>query len=110
MNSTDRQQTEDLTRFYEAEILTRSRANGMEILDHAPPRSAPSYFIDRARTRMAKSDFEVELGDEKLINQTLEAQWAGTPLRGLGKPLARLACRLPEEPEKELSASLYEMF
>jgi hypothetical protein len=41
----------------------------------------------------------------------LDAHWAGTPLRGLGKKILKLARYFPEPEEKtELSSSIYEMF
>lgn len=111
MSSTDRRRTEALTRFYEGYILPLSRTNGMEVLDHSPPRAALSYFIKRTRTRMTRADFEVKLGDDRQLAQTLESQWSGTPLRGLGKPIIKLVRRLPEtEEQREMSASIYEMF
>lgn len=112
MSSIDRKQEQALTRFYEENIVPLGRANGMEFLDHSPPSSAESYLLARPRERMSRDDFVLKLGDERQAAPTLEARWAQTPLRGLGRRLFRLTRSFfPTVEEKsELSAAIYEMF
>jgi hypothetical protein len=112
MSWIDRKQEPALVRFYVENIVSLSRSNGMEILDHSPGSSAESYFLARPRTRMSRGDFVLKLGDERQAVPTLEAQWAQTPLRGLGRRLLKFARSVfPKVEEKaELSAAIYEMF
>ncbi len=111
MSSINPEQVRALTRFYEDYILPLSRRHRMEILDHTPPQSRASYFIKRTRTCLSRRDFEPSQGTKQVTSRMLDAHWAGTPLRGLGREILKLAHYFPEQEEKaELSSSIYEMF
>jgi hypothetical protein len=110
MSSTDPKQTKALTSFFEASILPLGRGSGT-ILDHGPKIGSASYFLKRPKTRLAREDFQVKLSDERTLARTLDDQWVGTPLKGLGKAIAKLTRAFPETQVKaELSSSFYEMF
>jgi hypothetical protein len=112
MSSIDPKQEPALVRFYEENIVPLARASGMEFLDHSPGSSSESYFLARPRTRLSREDFALKLADEKQAIATLEAQWAQTPLRGMGRRLLRFTrSYFPKVQEKtEISAAIYEMF
>lgn len=110
MSSIDPKQSKALTSFFEAAVLPLARASET-ILDHAPKAGSASYFLRRPRTRLTRGDFELKLSDERSLAKTLDAQWAGTPLKGLGRAVAKLTRAFPETQVKaELSSSFYEMF
>jgi hypothetical protein len=110
MSSIDPKQTKALTSFFETSILPLGRGSG-EILDHAPKTGSSSYFLTRPKPRLSREDFVVKLANERALTRTLDDQWAGTPLKGLGKTIAKVTRAFPEPQVKaELSSSFYEMF
>lgn len=110
MSSIDPKQAKALTSFFESAIVPLKLAPG-EILDHAPKTGSTSYFLKRPKTRLTREDFQVKLSNERDLTRTLDDQWAGTPLKGLGKAIARLTRAFPKtEVKTELSSSFYEMF
>jgi hypothetical protein len=67
--------------------------------------------VQRERTRLGRQDFELTLGDPDQAAGTLERAWAGTRLRGLAKPLLKLAPSFRDVEERsEISSFVYEMF
>jgi hypothetical protein len=112
MSSIDAKRARGLDQFYDAylrplaEARRRAAASGAE-----PTGPVSSYFVPRSRTRLSRRDFELRLGDPRQAAATLEQAWAESPLRGLAKPLMKLAPTFQDfEERSEVSSFVYEMF
>jgi hypothetical protein len=96
-------------------LVTFYRANLASLREKAPfPAIEPgviSYWRRREWQDLERKDFEINLGNADEAAATLDSFWAGTPLEGLGRKLARLSRQFPEVVEKStVSSSIYEMF
>jgi hypothetical protein len=113
MSSIDPKQARLLDRFYDGYLRPRAEAGWRVAVTWAgpPPEPGASYFVRRPRTRLGRSEFELDLGDPHRAAGALERAWAGTPLRDLAKPLMKLAPAFQDVEERsEVSSFVYEMF
>jgi hypothetical protein len=113
MSSIDPRQARILNQFYDSYLRPLSaKPRHAAVAKAPPPRDVgSSYFVQRGRARLSRREFELRLGDQHQAARTLEQAWAGTRLRGLAKPMMRLAPAFRDvEDRSEISAFVYEMF
>ncbi len=109
---TDARQRAALVSFFRHRILPLTEGATPPLRAPRPPEgAADSLYHSRGGERPGRASLEIDLGSRRAIARSLDAQWRGTPLAGLGRALLRLARRFPRGAERsEVSSDVYEMF
>ena len=98
----------------EAFFRTRLLPLGRDAAAPVPtPGAEPtSLYHPRHGERPRPEAMELAFGSRREIARTLDDHWRGTPMRGLGRALLRLARRFRrhELDRSDLSSDVYEMF
>ena len=106
---TEPKQRDSLVDLFRRKLLPLGR--GIADPVRPPDGRTGSLYHSRGGERPRPESLEISQGSHREIADSLEAQWRGTPLAGLGRALLRLARRFPRREEKsEVSSDIYEMF
>ena len=100
-----------LAGFYRRHLLPLSAAaSELPALRRWRETAQGSTYVARRATRMSRADFELRMGSEAQIAETLRERWKGTPLERLAAPLLKLAREFERADEPaSVSAFIYEM-
>ncbi|HEX7312906.1 MAG TPA: hypothetical protein VF297_03245 [Pyrinomonadaceae bacterium] len=116
MNSTE--ETDALLRsFYETEFVRAAQAlsaRGARVLVTGFDEGCQSYFVERTRTTLGRSDFELSPEDPRAVEQALRRLWSGPESDVLAELLPKILALSPHcaetEVDRDVSPHVYVMF
>lgn len=106
-----------LRSFYETELAPAAQtlaARGARLLAAGFDADCPSYFVERRRAMLERSDFELSPEDPDAVEQFLRGVWSGPEADVLAELLPKILALSPHcadaEVSREVSPHVYVMF